>query len=126
MYGMKAVFCDSTTFIEDLRDCCGSDAAGDVTYASIQQALMSRPDMGVVIPGTGGVRKMRWTGRGHGKRGGLRIIYLYVPAFHTFLMLAAYAKGDQSDLTCDEKQAMADYVARYIEYLHNKKKGGRR
>lgn len=72
---------------------------------------MAKPDLGDVIPGGGGVRKMRWEGRGHGERGGLRIIYIYVPAFHVFLMLAAYAKGDQSDLTADERRAIADYAA---------------
>ena len=68
---------------------------------------------------------MRWSGRGHGRRGGLRVIYLYVPAFQRFLMLAAYAKGDQSDLTFDERRAMADYATRYVEYLSKKREGRR-
>ncbi len=123
---MRATFCDYTTFIEDLKDCCGSDEAGDSVYRAVQQALMAQPDLGSVIRGTGGVRKMRWEGRGHGKSGGLRVIYLYVPAFRVFLMLAAYAKGDQSDLTSAERRAMADYAARYVEHLRSKKKGDRR
>ena len=40
--------------------------------------LNSRPEPGAVIPGTGGVRKLRWAAKGKGKRGGARIIYVYV------------------------------------------------
>lgn len=40
--------------------------------------LIDRPDIGDVIPGSGGVRKLRWAAKGKGKCGGARIIYLYV------------------------------------------------
>ena len=48
---------------------------GDDEYALLQQALISNPVLGDVIPGSGGVRKMRWGAPGRGKRGGLRVIY---------------------------------------------------
>ncbi len=43
-------------------------------YRELQVALVNRPNAGVVIPGSGGLRKVRWTRPGHGKRGGVRII----------------------------------------------------
>jgi len=46
----------------------------DDGYAQLQQALIANPEAGSVIPGSGGVRKMRWSVAGRGKRGGLRII----------------------------------------------------
>jgi hypothetical protein len=45
----------------------------DEEYSALQWALTLRPDAGSVIPGSGGIRKMRWAGKGHGKRGGLSI-----------------------------------------------------
>jgi hypothetical protein len=47
----------------------------DDEYAQVQQALIADPEVGAVIPGSGGVRKMRWRVAGRGKRGGLRVIY---------------------------------------------------
>jgi len=49
----------------------------DDSYAELQQMLLLRPDAGDVIPGSGGLRKVRWRIAGQGKRGGLRIIYYW-------------------------------------------------
>lgn len=47
----------------------------DDEYAKLQQALLSDAEAGVVIPGSGGVRKLRWGVAGRGKHGGIRVIY---------------------------------------------------
>jgi hypothetical protein len=47
----------------------------DDEYSALQQELAKRPDSGQVIPGSGGVRKLRWGAEGSGKRGGIRVIY---------------------------------------------------
>jgi hypothetical protein len=54
----------------------------DSGLLSLQLFLSERPEAGKVMPGTGGFRKLRWVddSRGKGKRGGLRVIYLYLPA----------------------------------------------
>ncbi len=52
----------------------------DEDYAALQLHLVSQPDAGDVIAGTGGLRKVRWTTAGRGKRGGTRVIYYYVVA----------------------------------------------
>ena len=61
----------------------------DDTYAQTQQELMDNPDKGDAMPGCGGLRKLRAAdpGRGKGKRGGARIIYLYVPEVKRFFLL---------------------------------------
>jgi len=51
------------------------DVLSDDDYRSMLTAIMFRPEQGVVIRGTGGIRKLRWSGKGHGKSGGLRLIY---------------------------------------------------
>jgi hypothetical protein len=71
----------------------------DEAYRRLQIALVLRPEQGAVIPGSGGLRKVRWAGRGVGKRGGLRIIYYWAPTEAAFYMLYAYTKADQGDLT---------------------------
>ena len=45
----------------------------DVEYARLQEHLVRHPDAGDVIAGTGGLRKIRWTSAGKGKRGGSRV-----------------------------------------------------
>lgn len=116
---MKSTFCEPNDFIECLEEVYGSDQAGDDEYRELQHHLMENPDSGDVIQGAGGVRKIRWSARGHGKRGGARFIYLHVPEYDRFLMLAAYAKGDQVDLSTEECQALADYARQYKEYLRS-------
>jgi hypothetical protein len=56
----------------------------DEAYRRIQTALVLRPEQGPVIPGSGGLRKIRWARRGAGKRGGLRIIYYWTPTEAAF------------------------------------------
>ncbi|HYU09472.1 MAG TPA: type II toxin-antitoxin system RelE/ParE family toxin [Gemmatimonadales bacterium] len=52
-----------------------------------------------MIPGSRGLRKLRWGGRGRGKRGGLRVIYYWALGEQTFYILYVYAKNEQGDLT---------------------------
>ncbi len=74
-------------------------ALADEDYRALQIALLLRPEQGPVIPGSGGLRKLRWAGSGRGKRGGLRVIYYWHPGTETFYMLYVYAKNAQEDLT---------------------------
>lgn len=71
----------------------------DEEYRLLQATLVARPDAGRLIRGTGGLRKIRWAAKGHGKRGGVRIIYYWHVPGDQLLMLLAYAKSDQDDLT---------------------------
>jgi len=82
----------------------------DEAYRSLQIALMLRPEQGAVIPGSGGLRKVRWTRRGIGKRGGLRIIYYWSPTKRAAYMLYAYAKADQGDLTPAQTRVLGRLV----------------
>src|SRR5579863_761256 len=73
--------------------------------------LIDHPDAGDVIPGSGGVRKLRWAAKGKGKRGGARIIYLYVVVAARIYLIRYYAKNGKTDLSADEKKQLRQIAA---------------
>ena len=104
---MKAVFVESSEFTEWVAKFLPDDA-----YATLQQELMDQPDKGDVMPGCGGLRKVRTADpkRGQGKRGGARVIYLYVPEAKWFFMLDIYGKDEKDDLSPAQKKTLAQLV----------------
>jgi hypothetical protein len=70
--------------------------------------IAANPETGDVIPKTGGVRKVRWSRAGTGKRGGVRVIYFYHDANRPLYLLMAYAKGRQENLSPEEKQTVRE------------------
>ena len=68
--------------------------------------LIDHPDAGDVIPGAGGARKLRWAAKGKGKRGGARIIYLYVAIGACIYLLFCYSKNVKANLTTAEKKEL--------------------
>ena len=69
----------------------------DDEYSDLQQFLMQNPEAGEVVPGSGGVRKIRWSRPEMGKRGGLRIIYFVRYRPNEFWMLTLYAKAKRKN-----------------------------
>ena len=69
------------------------DYLSDDDYGRLQETLMRDPESGPAIPGSGGVRKLRWAAPGRGKRGGYRIIYYVRRARGVIWMLTMYPKN---------------------------------
>ena len=63
-----------------------------------------------MIPGTNGLRKVRWSQKGRGKRGGCRVIYYWDKKNETFYMLLAYTKSKQEDLTPEQVKVLSKLV----------------
>ena|ERR1700730_2244850 len=78
----------------------------DEAYAAFQWHLAVNPRAGEVIQGTGGLRKVRWSAPGSGKRGGVRVIYFHVAAEAQVRLLLIYRKGVKDDLTAAEKRTV--------------------
>jgi mRNA-degrading endonuclease RelE of RelBE toxin-antitoxin system len=78
----------------------------DVEYSAFQQFLAAQPAIGDVIPGLGGLRKVRWSTKGCGKRGGARVIYLLILQHGLIYLFQVYTKGDIGDLTPDQKKRL--------------------
>lgn len=102
---MKAEFLESAEFTEWIGDHLPDDE-----YSRLQHELMENPTKGVVIPGCNGLRKVRTSDpqRGRGKRGGARVIYLFVPEAKWFYMIDVYGKDEKDDLSADEKKGLSN------------------
>ena len=70
----------------------------DDEYAALQLSIAANPEAGEIVRGSGGVRKLRWSGSGRGKRGGLRVIYYLRTARGEVWMLTAYAKNEADSI----------------------------
>ena len=83
--------------------------------------LAGNPEVGVVVPGTGGVRKLRWALPGRGKSGGARVIYYYHNESMPLYALDIYAKNQKANLSATEKKAARKAIAA-IRIEHGRRK----
>lgn len=99
------------TFIESpfFMKCRAKNFKDDEAFRRFQLDLMANPEKGDLIPGGAGIRKIREVqkGRGKGKSGGLRVIYLQVPETREIFLFHVYPKGIKDDLSKDEISALA-------------------
>jgi hypothetical protein len=72
--------------------------------------LAANPKAGVLIQGTGGVRKLRWARGGRGKSGGVRVIYYFHSEALPLYLLTMFGKNERSDLSKAERNELADLV----------------
>jgi len=72
--------------------------------------LAENPEAGDPIPGTGGVRKMRFGARDQGKSSGIRVIYYFFDTSLPLYALLAYGKGEQVNLTAEQKRKIAEFA----------------
>lgn len=80
----------------------------DEAYRRLQNDLRDNPAKGEVIPGCGGIRKIRvgQSERGKGKRGGCRVIYLHIPEAQRIYFITIYSKDERDDLTAEQKKVL--------------------
>jgi len=82
----------------------------DEEYAKLQQLLIETPDAGDLIPGSGGIRKLRWKGFGRGKRGGVRVIYFARSRQGEIWMLTLYAKNVSENIPAHVLKKIKDEI----------------
>lgn len=76
----------------------------------MQNRLLENPEVGRVIQGTGGMRKLRVALEGRGRRGGARVIYYRLVDRQQILLLLIYDKSRADDLTAEQKRALRALV----------------
>lgn len=102
-YNPRMVFIETPVFTKLIQV-----LVDDETYAALQRQLVDDPESGDHIGGR--IRKVRIKAKGHGKRGGARVIYFHRVAESQILMLFAFPKNEQEDLTPDQLKALQRIV----------------
>jgi hypothetical protein len=114
---MKLVFFETPLFTRLLPD-----YLDDESYQALQSVLLTNPELGDVMPGTGGFRKIRWQDkrRGKGKRGGMRIIYYHLSTDNQIWFFTIYGKDEMADLTQNEKKVLKNTIQAELKTRRNK------
>ena len=88
---------------------------GDAEFENMLEFLARHPRAGRIIPGTGGLRKVRFARPGHGKRGGTRVIYFYHSENKPILLLLIYAKAGRENLDPEQAVRLRKYVKEIVQ-----------
>lgn len=104
------VFVETPLFTKLIKELLTDDE-----YRELQEVLLTRPEAGDLIPGSGGLRKIRWRVAGKGKRGGIRVIYYWYKLEDSFYMLIAYKKSATEDLTKNQLKVLRQLVQEWLE-----------
>src|SRR5438128_12664883 len=109
---MKAVFVELPAFERHRAEYLDDDA-----FRKLQSLLMLKPEAGDIIPGAGGLRKMRFADerRGKGKRSGLRVIYYCWDTGPQFCLFTIYDKDEMSDLSAPQRKALKEMLQKELE-----------
>lgn len=87
-----------------------TELLADEEYREFQSDLAANPEAGNVIPGLGGLRKIRLALPGRGKRGGARVLYLLFLKAQTVFLLYVFTKGEFADLPPDKRRVIRRLV----------------
>lgn len=91
----------------------------DKDCSALQAMIRMNPTAGVVIPDTGGYRKLRFAPDGRGKSGGFRIAYLNYPRFRTVIRVIVFAKNEVANISAAGKKSLAQQAVVYETLLGN-------
>jgi mRNA-degrading endonuclease RelE of RelBE toxin-antitoxin system len=92
-------------FARDVKDLLENDQVDE-----LKGYLAENPEAGAVIPGAGGVRKLRWSASGRGTRGGARVIYYYLDREMPLYLISIFAKSQKTDLNAGELKAARQFA----------------
>jgi mRNA-degrading endonuclease RelE of RelBE toxin-antitoxin system len=101
---------ETTIFTKKLKTLIEDDE-----YRNLQNELIKNPELGKVIRGSGGLRKVRWNLPGRGKSAGVRIIYYWIKEKETILMLLIYPKNEQDNLTSEQTKILRTIVEKELK-----------
>jgi hypothetical protein len=109
-------FIELDEFVDDWKS-LGFDVEHDLMTLNV--AIMLDPEAGDVIKGTGGLRKLRFASpkSNSGKRSEASVCYVYLKEHFTVLLVLAYPKNERVDLSADDKNGVAQYIANAKKHL---------
>jgi hypothetical protein len=82
----------------------------DDEYLGLQSYLLQFPESGKIVPGSGGVRKLRWAISGTGKRGGVRVIYYFKKQDDEIWLLTIYTKSETENIPAHILRKIAEEI----------------
>jgi len=82
--------------------------------------LAGHPNAGVIMEGTGGIRKLRWARTGGGKSGGVRVIYYFHDKSMPLYLLTAFGKNEKANLSKEESNLLAKAVKKLVAFRRRK------
>lgn len=89
--------------------------------AELVEYLAYNPAAGTVIPGAGGIRKLRWGLEGRGKRGGARVVYFFHNLKMPLFLLTAYAKNEREDLSHNDYASFQQLTKALVNSYQNRR-----
>lgn len=101
---------------------CSEKLLDEEERNSIINYLAIHPTSGDIIEGTGGIRKIRWSRRGKGKRGGIRVIYYYYNETIPLFLLTVFGKNEKDNLSKAERNELAKLTKKILESYKGKPK----
>lgn len=107
---MKRIIKQTTFFSKCLDNLLKKRKLLKDDFDQFQNELAEHPDMGDVVPGTHGIRKVRLKSPSGGKSGGFRVCYYDVTRINEILLILIYAKNEQENLTTEQKKSLKDTV----------------
>ena len=99
------IFIETSLFTKLLPEYLSDDE-----YASLQWYLFEHPQAGQIVAGSGGVRKMRWSHEGKGKRGGVRVIYYWRESVSEIWLLTIYGKSERASMPSHILKKVAEEI----------------
>jgi len=81
-----------------------------INFCSTYLSPVPNPASGVIIEGTGGIRKLRWKREGSGKSGGVRVIYYYYNESYPLFLLTVFGKSEKANLSKRDHNELAKFI----------------
>ena len=104
-YSAAMIFVELTPFV-DFR----AKYWVDEDFRGLQNYLLASPDAGDLIRGGAGLRKVRWSAQGRGKRGGARVVYYWHVPGERIYLLYGYVKSEREDLTPHQIKQLSELM----------------
>jgi mRNA-degrading endonuclease RelE of RelBE toxin-antitoxin system len=104
-YNSAMEFIETTIFTKYVDSYLTADE-----YLGLQNYLLQFPESGKIVPGSGGVRKLRWAMSGTGKRGGVRVIYYFKKQEDEIWLLTIYSKSETENIPAHILRKIAEEI----------------
>src|SRR5436305_11516347 len=118
---MKRTCINSPTFTRIYDQLVAESKLSEQDFIEFEEALLTNPQMGTVIPGLEGLRKTRVKSTTKGKRGGFRVDYIDFPDYEVLYYVVIYPKGEKDDLSPEEKKIVLKMIREIKKGVKNER-----